>query len=297
MSKFFLFILIAVAILNVGYSKEIFNLEKGDKNEEPEEIAITGSTEIDFTVKENISYVFSIEDDEYLYSFTSTEDNIFYIKTKNESYELIPNEIFFARGERVYVNHLKDLHDTAIKISPLPLYNELNSFETINDNQYFFIKSENDSIVYFDSFDKNSKVYISESRKKKIFENDIRINGKFHKIEPGVIYFIKNQIFGTSVFKKYFYPLDLDEAEIDINGDEKNFFYLIQNKNYIFNFKKSDMNKIIKLSSKTLSSRVKIIKNGGIDIAELHKDSPYYTLDKNYEGNLELEVYDDDAFI
>ena len=297
MSKFFLFILIAVAILNVGYSKEIFNLEKGDKNEEPEEIAITGSTEIDFRVKENISYVFSIEDDEYLYSFTSTEDNIFYIKTENESYELIPNETFFARGERVYVNHLKDLHDTAIKISPLPLYNELNSFETINDNQYFFIKSENDSIVYFDSFDKNSKVYISESRQKKIFENDIRINGKFHKIEPGVIYFIKNQIFGTSVFKKYFYPLDLDEVEIDINGDEKNFFYLVQNKNYIFNFKKSDMNKIIKLSSKTLSSRVKIIKNGGIDIAELHKDSPYYTLDKNYEGNLELEVYDDDAFI
>ena len=193
----------------------------------------------------------------------------------------------------MYVNHLKDLHDTAIKISPLPLYNELNSFETINDNQYFFIKSENDSIVYFDSFDKNSKVYISESRQKKIFENDIRINGKFHKIEPGVIYFIKNQIFGTSVFKKYFYPLDLDEVEIDINGDEKNFFYLVQNKNYIFNFKKSDMNKMIKLSSKTLDSRVKIIKNGGIDIAELHKDSPYYTLDKNYEGNLELEVYDD----
>ena len=221
MSKFFLFILIAVAILNVGYSKEIFNLEKGDENEKPEEIAITGSTEIDFTVKENISYVFSIEDDEYLYSFTSTEDNIFYIKTENESYELIPNETFFAMGERVYVNHLKDLHDTALKISPLPLYNELNSFETINDNQYFFIKSENDSIVYFDSFDKNSKVYISESRQKKIFENDIRINGKFHKIEPGVIYFIKNQIFGTSVFKKYFYPLDLDEVEIDINGDEK----------------------------------------------------------------------------
>lgn len=70
----------------------------------------------------------------------------------------------------------------------------------------------------------NSKVYISQSSKKEILKDDIRINGKFHEIKQGTIYFIKNKVLGTSVFQKYFYPIKFNEFEIEINGDEKSFF-------------------------------------------------------------------------
>jgi len=71
---------------------------------------------------------------------------------------------------------------------------------------------------------------------------------------------IKNSIFDISVFKKYFYPLNFYEEEININDNNKNFFYLIQNKTYIFNFNSNSSNKMIKLSSKTLDSKIKIQK-------------------------------------
>ena len=61
---------------------------------------------------------------------------------------------------------MKNLSETKIKISPYYIHKEFNSFETLNENQYFFIKSENKSIAYFDSFDRNSKVFISKSRQK-----------------------------------------------------------------------------------------------------------------------------------
>ena len=191
---------------------------------------------------------------------------------------------------------MKNLSETKIKISPVPLYTELNSFETINEDQYFFIKAENSSIAYFDSFDMNSKVYISKSPKKEILKDDIRINGKFHKIKSGTIYFIKNKVLGTSVFQKYFYPVTFNESEIEINGDEKNFFYLMKDENYTFNFKKNSMNKMIKLSAKTPNAKVSIIKDNE-DIITLDKDSPYYILEQNNENKLKLEMLEDNAFI
>ena len=49
------------------------------------------------------------------------------------------------------------------------------------------------------------------------------------------------------------------------------------------------MNKMIKLSSKTPNSKIKIINNE-TEIKELNKDSPYYILDKNFVGQLQINV-------
>ena len=285
---------IIISLLQIIFPKE----EKGliSQSEDFEEIDIDLEIEQEYLIKSNTSYIFKITNENYVYSFTALFDNIFYIKTENDIYEVRPNETFFENGEKIYVNHLKNLNDTKIIVSPFYIYNELNSFETINENQYFFIKAENKSIAYFDSFDQNSKVYISESRQKQVFEDDMRINGKFKEIEPNSTYLIKNEIFNISVFKKYFHPIYSNDSQIDIIGDDKNFFYLSKNGTYIFNIKQNSINKMIKLSTKTFNSKVTII-NENLETKEINKDSPYYIIDKNFIGNLTLNVEENDAFI
>ena len=289
MLKLYSFILLTSLIIHPSH-------EYINENQETEEVIIDGEKEMEIIIEKNTSYVFNITNENYLYSFSSLIENIFYVKIDEDTYEVRPNETFFRKGDLIYVNQMKNLSETKIKISPVPLYTELNSFETINEDQYFFIKAENSSIPYFDSFDMNSKVYISESPKKEILKDDIRINGKFHKIKSGTIYFIKNKVLGTSVFQKYFYPVEFNEFEIEINGDEKNFFYLMKDENYTFNFKQNSMNKMVKLSAKTPNAKVSIIKDNE-DIITLDKDSPYYILEQNNESKLKLEVLEDNAFI
>ena len=281
-------------LLKISFSKKL--LEVLNEEKDIKEIFIEEEEEIEYEVKSGESYIFIITNENNFYSFASLIDNIFYKKNEqNNAYELKPNETFFEKGEKICVNISKDLPDTKIKISPAPIYTELNIFETINENQYFFIKSENKSIAYFDSFDKNSKVFISESRQKAIVEEDKRINSKFYEIEQNKIYLVKNIIFDISVFKKYFYPIKLHESEIFINEDNKNFLYLVQNQSYILNFESNTVNKMIKLS--TFNSIVKINKEGDEDIKELNKSTPYYKIDPNFKGKLILEVEEDNAFI
>ena len=283
-----------ILIFKIRESKKLFQLQ----NEAENLIEINIEKEKEYDIKPNTPYAFIISNDKYLYCFSSLLDNIFYIKNQeNNTFEVRPNETFFEKGEKIYVN-ASYKETTKIKISPTPIYNELNSFETINENQYFFIKSEKNSIAYFDSFDQNSKVYISEFRQKKIFDDDKRINSKFIEIESNKMYLIKNVIFDVSVFKKYFYPFNLDEGEININNDNnKNFFYLIQNKTYTFDFGSNNINKMIKLSSKTLNSKIKIQKDSEKEVKELNKTFPYYKIDENFKGKLFLNVEENNGFI
>lgn len=64
----------------------------------------------------------------------------------------------------------------------LPIYSELNGFETIYSNQNFIIEALVESIACFDTYDKNSVIYLSKN--KKIFDSkkDERITGKFIKL-------------------------------------------------------------------------------------------------------------------
>ena len=292
--KYFLIILILLSVYKLNISKQEFSFLS--ENDDFEEIIINIVKEQEFNIKGNISYIFKIMNEKYFYCFTSWIGNIFFIKNEDNIFEVRNNDTFFENGEKIYVNHLKNLNDTKIKISPINIYNELNSIETINKNQYFFIKSEKSSIAYFDSFDRNSKVYLSKSRIKSILQEDQRITGKFQEIEPNSIYLIKNAIYDISVFKKYFYFLLPNESIINIKNDDKNFFYLGKNGLYIFNFTENSKNIMIKLSTKTPNAKIKVIKNEK-EIKELNINSPYYKLDKNFVGEIKLKIEEADAFI
>jgi hypothetical protein len=153
----------------------------------------------------------------------------------------------------------------------------------------------NQKKIYLDSFDRNSSIYISQSFKKEIFENDTKINGHFYVIEPSITYLIKIRIYSNysvSSVKKYLYPFDFEK--IDIKDDEKNFLYLKKDKSYTLDFKDNTINKMLKLSLKTLNSNIKINESDNLVI---NKDSQYYKLENDFKGQLILEVDKDDAFI
>ena len=136
-------------IFKIRESKKLFE----PQNEGENLIEINIEKEKEYDIKPNTPYAFINSNDKYLYCFSSLLDNIFYIKNQeNNTFELRPNETFFEKGEKIYVN-ASYKETTKIKLSPTPIYNELNSFETINENQYFFIKSEKNLIAYFDSFE------------------------------------------------------------------------------------------------------------------------------------------------
>ena len=246
-----------------------------------------------YEIEPNYIYKFVIEDQNYLYHFQEDIKDILQIYSKDNSLETSRKNLYFEKGEIIYANYLLNLKETIkIKINSIPIYDKLNSFETINEGQYFSIKSEEDSIAYFDSIDKNSKIFISETEESSKFESII---GDFFTCPKNQIYFIKVELFDTSVLKKYFHPLNIN-GEINIKNDESNFLYLQQSKSYILNFEGNTMNKMIKLSDKASNAEITIFKDEA-SIAILTKYNPYYEIGQNYNGKLTLEIKNANAFI
>ena len=179
---------------------------------------------------------------------------------------------------------------------PLKSYNELNTFKMIEQNESFIIKTNVTSKAYFDSFDKNSIIYISKSYEDFKSEKDQKITGKFLTIEADTTYYIRNYLYNTnysSVFKTYLYPLEFDKNEINIK--EQNFLYLEKNKRYTLNFGENEIKKMIKLSRKTLNSTIKIIKENEEETKELNENNLYYKIEDS--NKLILEIEDNDSFI
>ena len=198
-----IFIIVALVV------NQAIGLDDSQKLNEAISISIDGSKDIEYNLKKDNTYIFEIKDENYLYSFISNTNEIFYTKNEKEEFESRANSTFFENGEKVYANPFSNISNNIdIKIHPVPLYKNLNSFQTINENQNFFIKSEENSIAYFGSFDRNSKTYISEISEKKVLNSDyIRINDNFHIIEQDKLYHIKNDIYNISVFNIYLFIL------------------------------------------------------------------------------------------
>lgn len=226
-------LLIILSLSHIEGKLEIEPLKEVSLTNETKEINITQETEVDFLIEVGQIYKFILLNENYSYSFSSEKENIFSIVKDEENNNVtVPNETFFRFQEVVYANLENTLSEsTKIKISPIPIYKEFNSIETINENKYFFIESEEKSMLYLDTFDRNSSIYISKTFKKDIFENDTKITGQFYEIEPNETYLIKNRLYSDvsiSSIKKYFNPLN--QENIIIKNDEINFLYLLKEK-------------------------------------------------------------------
>ena len=194
-------------------------------------ISFEDKSEMEYNIEPKNKYIFTIENENFRYSFSTNlkDKNILFFNNSNNILEQVSNENYFEIGEKILTINKYNLTESInIKVSSIPQYSKLNGFETINENKYFFIKVKEDSIAYFDSFDRNSKIYISNNTEKKITFDDEKINGKFIPIKPNITYFIKNELYENtiSVFKKYLYPLNLTNEKIYIVYDTINYLYL-----------------------------------------------------------------------
>ena len=187
------------------------------------------------------------------------------------------------------INEIKGIEET--------IFTKFNDFTTISSNQEFKIKIESPSILYFDSIDKNSIVYMQSQD-----EDKDRIDGEFITLYPEenleVIYTIKNELYNSnspSIFLRYLFPEDLSNKEIDILDDNICCLYLKRYKNYTLNFENNSDKKIISLSRKTLDAELTIEKDG--KTFKLNKNNLYYDISKDFKGKIKLITNKYDAFI
>jgi len=230
-------------------------------NDEIIPISIISEQDIEFVVEPNQIYKLVIENQNYIYHYDEKVKDILEINNKENNLESDRKNLYFEKGGIIIINRLQNLKDTfKFIISSIPLYDKLNSFETLYEDKIFSIKSEEESIAYFDSPDKNTKIFISENDESNKKEN-IAVVGNFWKCSKGKTYIINVELFDISVLRKYFYPINLN-SEINIKNDEQNFLYLQQSKSYSIIFEGNTMIKMIKLSDKTFDSVVTISKDG-----------------------------------
>jgi len=187
------------------------------------------------------------------------------------------------------INEIKGIEET--------IFTKFNDFTTISSNQEFKIKIESPAILYFDSIDKNSIVYMQSQD-----EDKDRIDGEFITLYPEenleVIYTIKNELYNSnspSIFLRYLFPEDLSNKEIDILDDNICCLYLKRYKNYTLNFENNSDKKIISLSRKTLDAELTIEKDG--KTFKLNKNNLYYDISKDFKGKIKLITNEYDAFI
>ena len=256
------------------------------------EISLINGEDLEIEIEPGKIYKFVVKNENYLYRFENELKDFLVIYNKNNILESERENLLFQKDEIIYINYFLNLnYKIKCKIIVTFIYDKLNSITTYNSYTYFTLKSTEESIAYFDSVDKNAKIFISPNDEKHL-EN---MGGNFWKCSSGVPYYIRIDLFDVSAIRRYFYPLNIN-SEIKIKNYEPNFLYLQKSTSYVLNLAESYLNKLIKLSDKTPNSIVDILQDG-ILIASLDKDNPYYQQDNTYKGKLTLEILDDDAFI
>ena len=121
--------------------------------------------------------------------------------------------------------------------------------------------------------------------------------------ENGFISLPKNEInlllMNYSDIDQVHYVINSKEVNenISIVGEGTNFLFLPQNKIYVLDFKDNTINRIIKLSRKTLNAEINILNDTDENIATLNSDNIYYIINQDFKGKLKLEIKNSDAII
>ena len=163
---------------------------------------------------------------------------------------------------------------------------ELNDFQTISENQEFYIKTNIMSIAYFDSYDSNCMV----------FANNERIDGKFYEIMSGQSYLISIKLYfnkSTCIVKRFL--SDYYKDEFDIRDNSINYIFLRRSSYIYLNFANNNNDVLISLSRKTLDANVAVSYYGDGNI--LNKKNLYLKVDKTFKERILLFSETNDAFL
>ena len=244
----------------------------------------------------------------------NSQDNFFY----NSSESLITKypKIGFIHTDTIFLNNEKQAENnyefriSKIKTDLTLLTQETKSF---NENYIGFI-SNNKTIIVFqfpeDHIFYASNIFYKKENKIKYtqFNNQMKLddilegNNEYFKEytnDDDFIYFQKDEayilIMNYSSFTQTHYflgPKKINE-NINIIGNDTNFLFLEKDKTYELDFKDNAIDRLIKLSRKTLNSEINIIDENIV----LNSNNIYYQLKDGFKGKIKLEVKKSDALI
>ena len=166
------------------------------------------------------------------------------------------------------------------------------------------LQSPQDHIFYGE----NMLKYETNKVKHAIYNNDMKLediiegNDNYfteYKEKDSFINLLKDEIniiiidYPTLTQIHYFIgPKNISE-NIEIIDKNTNFIYLQKDKIYVLDFKNNKINRMIKLSRKTLSSEIKIVGENSL----LNSDNIYYPIKDDFKGEITLEVTKSDAIL
>ena len=175
------------------------------------------------------------------------------------------------------------------------IYKRFNDMITISINQQFSISPDEDSILYFDSIDKNSIVYLKDG------DGNIiqRIDGEFFDVKAYENYIVDVNLYSSefpSILIRYLLPYNLGKQILMIKDNNNICLYLIKHQSFELNFRENSIKKVFSLSRKTLKSNV-VISHDTKQLFELNEKKFYYEIPDNFKDTLTLEITGEDAFI
>lgn len=260
---------------------------------------------------------YEIEKDKMaFFSFVNEEPNNYYFYNSSEDVVAFGGvKIAFVQGSTYLFNEAKNLSNNfEIRITKLTSditfedekanTKEEDFIELYNNKKLKILQLAEDHIFYVNSIFNYKENKIKYAK----FNNEIKLdeilegNDKYfktYKNEDGFITLPKNEI--NMILMDYskkgqihylISPKNMKE-NIDIKNNDTNFLYLEKNKIYELDFKDNAINRMIKLSRKTLDSSIVIEDEDVI----LDSNNIYYKIKDGFKGKLKLEVKNNDALI
>ena len=281
-------------MLEEGYAETILNIEMDRKE-----------YKIVYSANKFIN-----ENSELTYIVESYSNNLI-IQNKNS--KGLKNINIIEYNDYLTVNKTGNTEEV-IKITSIPnsnLYIELlfdNNYDELFLKQKFtnikIIETKEDKLIaVFGSFDENHEVYYTKYSKDTMSPKDIypinlnkftpiNIKDEIVNLDKESIYIIINNVSDhyLSSLELFITQKDNKKEEIILINDTEKYLYLNKDKTYTINLNSIKNSRLIKLSSKTINSKISI--NNDI---KLDKENKYYELNKN--ANIQLKIDNEDALI
>ena len=278
-------------------------------NDNYEEITLTEDwNQHKFNVT-NSAYKFINNNINLIYIFESKANSTLTIHDENSKGLKTLNILKYSS----YLTVNKSGVDTeTIKISSIPSKNvniQLllgNNYDNLYLKQKFtnirIIEAKDNLIATFDSFDENTEVYFRKYTEdiapkdffpiNKYLFDKINIKDDIIKLEKDFTYIIINDVTEFYFSSLEFFITQENSSSTDINLVKNNekYLYLNKDKNYILHLDPNENSRLIKLSRKTINSKITINDN-----IILNKENMYYKLENN--NDLTLKVENEDALI
>ena len=246
------------------------------------------------------------------------EGDYYFFKSSEDLINGVP-KIGFIRTGTLFVNPNKDAEKNfEFKITKLNTdyqfsifeYRSIrvNSIELLNGKTLMILHLYIDHIFYGYNMlnSKANKFKYAVYKDEMTLEDILNGNDKYFKEytnENDFISLPKNEInlllMNYSDIDQVHYVINSKEVNenISIVGEGTNFLFLPQNKIYVLDFKDNTINRIIKLSRKTLKAEINILNETDENIATLKSDNIYYIINQDFKGKLKLEIKNSDAII